>query len=62
MAARAPLRWPTSIMAGPELDTLHFRPKGAINRAQAAVALARMPAVPSGTTTGQFADVPARCE
>lgn len=31
---------------------------GEANRAQAAVAVARMLAVPSGTTTGQFADVP----
>ena len=49
----------TGIMAGPELDTLHFRPERAINRAQAAVALARMLGIPAGTATGQFADVPA---
>lgn len=49
----------SGIMGGPELDTLHFRPEGTLTRAQAAVALSRMLAVPTGAGRGQFSDVPA---
>ena len=49
----------SGVMAGPELDNLHFRPDGPINRAQGAFALGRALAIPSRVATGQFGDVPA---